>query len=228
MIQDFRFALRQLLKTPGFTAVALLTLALAIGVNSAIFALVNSVILRPVVPVRPAEVVNVFTARQDATRDYRPFTYNEFTALRRQNDVFSDVAAMGFSLAGIGRGDNIRRSFIFLASENFFSLLGVKPVVGRFFDAAECRPNANVSVVVASYPYWQKLGGRPDAPMPSSRRISGCRSGFTRSSAPPSMTTAPNWISQRRRITPLILSPASVPASPSSRPPRDCPRSPSA
>jgi hypothetical protein len=162
MIQDFRFAFRQLMRTPGFTAIAVLTLAIAIGVNSAIFALVNSVILRPVVPVRPAEVVNVFTARQNASHDYRPFSYNEFVALRENNQVFSDVAAMGFSLAGIGRGDNIQRSFIFIASENFFSLMGVKPAIGRFFDAAECKPNANVSVVIASYPYWKKLGGRTD------------------------------------------------------------------
>ncbi|MGI8956511.1 MAG: ADOP family duplicated permease [Chthoniobacterales bacterium] len=162
MIQDFKFAFRQLLKTPGFTTVAVLTLAIAIGVNSAVFALVHGVILRPVVPVRPAEVVNVFTARQGAAHDYRPFTYNEFRTLRENNDVFSDVAAMGFGLAGIGNGDSMRRSFIFLTSENFFSLMGVKPAVGRFYDAAECKPDANVPVVVASYPYYKKLGGRPD------------------------------------------------------------------
>src|SRR2546423_15613090 len=78
MMQDFRFALRQLLKTPGFTSVAVLTLALAIGVNSAIFALINGVLLKPVVPLRPAEVVNVFTARQNASHDYRQFPYNEY------------------------------------------------------------------------------------------------------------------------------------------------------
>src|SRR5437867_2509235 len=72
MMQDFRFALRQLLKTPGFTTVAVLTLALAIGVNSAIFALINGVLLKPVVPVRPAEVVNVFTARQNAAAKVDP------------------------------------------------------------------------------------------------------------------------------------------------------------
>ena len=75
-MQDFRFAVRQLLKTPGFTTVAVLTLALAIGVNSAIFALINGVVLKPVVPVRPAEVVNVFTARQNASHDYRQFSHN--------------------------------------------------------------------------------------------------------------------------------------------------------
>ena len=81
-MQDFRFAVRQLLKTPGFTTVAILTLALAIGVNSAIFALINGVLLKPVVPVRPAEVVNVFTARQNASHDYRQFSYNEYRDLR--------------------------------------------------------------------------------------------------------------------------------------------------
>ncbi|MDQ3116068.1 MAG: ABC transporter permease [Verrucomicrobiota bacterium] len=162
MLQDFRFAFRQLLKTPGFTLIAVLTLAVAIGVNSAIFALVNGVILRPVVPVRPAEVVNVFSARQGAARDYRPFSYNEFSALRESNDVFADVAAMGFGLAGIGREESMRRSFVFLTSSNFFSLMGVKPAVGRFYDAAEGRPEANIPVVVASYPYWKKLGGRAD------------------------------------------------------------------
>ncbi|HEY2712058.1 MAG TPA: ABC transporter permease [Chthoniobacterales bacterium] len=162
MIHDLKFAFRQLLKTPGFTAIAVLTLAVAIGVNSAIFALVNSVILRPTVRVRPQEVVNLFTARQGAAHDYRPFSYNEFTALRQSNDVFSDVAAMGFGLAGIGRDESMRRSFVFLTSENFFSLLGVKPALGRFYDAAECKPEANVPVVVASYSYWKKLGGRAD------------------------------------------------------------------
>jgi predicted permease len=56
----------------------------------------------------------------------------------------------------------MQRSFVFLSSDNFFSLMGVKPALGRFYDAAECKPDANVPVVVASYPYWKKLGGRAD------------------------------------------------------------------
>src|SRR5256885_16701543 len=103
MRQDFRFALRQLLKTPGFTTVAILTLALAIGVNSAIFALINGVLLKPVVPLRPAEVVNVFTARQNASHDYRQFSYNEYRELRENGgEVFVHVCARGFSLAATG------------------------------------------------------------------------------------------------------------------------------
>src|SRR6266480_7414965 len=126
MIKDFKFALRQLLKAPGFTSVAVITLALAIGVNSAIFALINSVVLHPMVPVRPAEVVNVFNCRQNANHDYRQFSYNEFRELRGNGgDLFVDLAAIEFAVAGIGRDHEMRRSFAFVTSENYFSLMGV-------------------------------------------------------------------------------------------------------
>jgi predicted permease len=173
MIQDFKFAFRQLLKSPGFTAVAVLTLALAIGVNSAIFALINGAALRSPVPLRPAEVVNVFTARQNANRDYRQFSYDEYRAVRESgSDVFADVAALEFSLAGIGADQNMRRSFVFCTSENFFSLMGIRPALGRFYTAEECRPNASVPVVVASYGFWQRMGGRNDF-VGSSVRVNG-------------------------------------------------------
>src|SRR6478735_5016430 len=163
MMQDFRFAVRQLLKTPGFTTVAVLTLALAIGVNSAIFALINGVLLKPVVPLRPAEVVNVFTARQNASHDYRQFSYNEYRELRENGgDVFVDVAALEFAVAGIGRDHEMRRSFAFLTSENYFPMLGVQAFRGRFYNAEECKPNANMAVLVSSYGFWKRNGARDD------------------------------------------------------------------
>src|SRR5216117_2564264 len=163
MIPDFRFAVRQLLKTPGFTTVAMLTLTLAIGVNSAIFALINGVVLKPVVPVRPNEVVNVFTARQNASHDYRQFSYNEYRELRENGgDVFVNVAALEFAVAGIGRDHDMRRSFAFLTSENYFPMMGVQPFRGRFYSAEECKPNASIAVVVASYGFWKRQGGRHD------------------------------------------------------------------
>ncbi len=163
MIQDFKFAFRQLLKSPGFTAVAVLTLALAIGVNSAIFALINGVVLHPVVPERPNEVVNVFSARQNASHDYRQFSYNEYRELRENGgNVFADVAALEFAVAGIGRDHEMRRSFAFLTSENYFSLMGAKPYRGRFYSGEECKPNANITVVVTSYGFWKRMGSRAD------------------------------------------------------------------
>jgi len=163
MIQDFKFAFRQLLKSPAFTSVAVLTLALAIGVNSAIFAMVKATVLHPVVPRRPNEIVNVFTARQNASHDYRQFSYNEYRELRENGgDVFSDVAALEFAVAGIGRDHEMRRSFAFLTSENYFSMMGTQPFRGRFYNAEECKPNANIPVVVASYAFWKRMGGRAD------------------------------------------------------------------
>jgi putative ABC transport system permease protein len=163
MIQDFRFAFRQLIKTPGFTAAAVLTLALAIGVNSAIFALINGVVLHPMVPLRSREVVNVFNCRQNANHDYRPFSYREYRELRENSpDLFADLAALEFAVAGIGRDQEMRRSFAFLTSENYFSLMGVQPFGGRFYNAEECKPNANIAVVVASYGFWKRQGGRND------------------------------------------------------------------
>jgi len=162
-MNDFRFALRQLRKSPGFTFLAIITLALGIGVNSAIFALINGVVLRSTIPLRPHEVVNVFTVRQNASHDYRQFSHAEYRELRENSgDIFTDVAAQEFAVAGIGQDQNMRRSFAFLTSENFFSLMGVRPVIGRFYNAEECRPNANVPVVVASYGFWKRMGGRSD------------------------------------------------------------------
>ncbi len=162
-MNDLRFALRQLRKSPGFTSLAIVTLALGIGVNAAIFALVNGVVLRPMIPLRAEEVVGIFTARQNASHDYRQFSHSEYRDLRENgSDLFVDLAALEFAVAGIGRDHEMRRSFAFLTSENFFSLMGVQPVRGRFYTAAECRPNANMPVVVASYAFWKRMGGRND------------------------------------------------------------------
>ena len=162
-MNDFRFAVRQLCKSPGFTSLAIVTLALGIGVNSAIFALVNGVVLRPMIPLRAQEVVGIFTARQNASHDYRQFSHTEYRDLRENgSDLFSDLAALEFGVAGIGRDHEMRRSFAFLTSENFFSLMGVRPARGRFYTAEECRPNANIPVVVASYAFWKRMGGRND------------------------------------------------------------------
>ena len=162
-MNDLKFALRQLRKSPGFTTLAVATLALGIGVNSAVFSLVNGLVLRSPIPLRPEEVVNVFTARQNASHDYRLFSHTEYRDLRENGgDLFADFAALEFAVAGIGRDHEMQRSFAFLTSENFFSLMGVQPVQGRFYSAEECRPYANVPVVVASYAFWKRMGGRND------------------------------------------------------------------
>ena len=100
------------------------------------------------VPVRPEEVVNRFQrAARARARITGSFRTTNISPCAKAADVFADVAAVEFALAGLGRQENMRRSFVFLTSENFFSLMGVKPALGRFYNAEESRPNANIPVV---------------------------------------------------------------------------------
>lgn len=172
MLSDLRFALRQMTKSPAFTAVAVLALALAIGVNAGIFAVVNGVFLRTPVSRSRGEVAEIYTARRGAAREFRQFSHEEFQALRRSDTVFADVAAVTFALAGIGEGGGMRRSFAFLVSENYLPLFGAKPLRGRFFSADECRPGTNALVTVASYNLWQRLGAS-ESFVGSTLRING-------------------------------------------------------
>jgi hypothetical protein len=151
--------LRQLLKSPGFTAIAVFTLALAIGVNSAIFALINGVILKPVVPLKPEEVVNVFTRGKTRARSTASSRMTSTAPCERTARVFADVAAVQFALAGIGRDEAMRRSFAFFHLREL--LLDARREAGHraFYTAEESRPNANVRVVVASHGFWKKMGG---------------------------------------------------------------------
>jgi hypothetical protein len=127
LLADLRYTLRTLGKSPGFVAVATVTLALAIGVNSAIFSLVNGLILRPVVPKRPAEVVSVFTARKEASRDYRQFSYAEFTALREAASCSATSRQSTSRSPGLPatRVDAPRLRLRRL--DNFFSFMGAQP-----------------------------------------------------------------------------------------------------
>jgi putative ABC transport system permease protein len=162
MVADLKLALRLLAKSRGFSAVAILTLAITIGVNSAIFSLIDGALLRPAVPHKPEEVVCLFTGSRDAQRSFRQFSYAEFLALREPSAVFRDVAAVNFNYVSLGREMDLRRALAFMVSDNFFELMGTRPAAGRFFTEQETRPNAHERVVVASYTLWERNGARPD------------------------------------------------------------------
>lgn len=82
--------------------------------------------------------------------------------MRGPNAVFADVAAVNFNCVSVGRGGDLRRPFAFVVSDNYFRLMGARPVLGRFFNARETRPNANERVVVASYNLWRRQDSQPD------------------------------------------------------------------
>jgi predicted permease len=156
--QDLRFGARMLLKHPGFTLIAVCTLALGIGANTAIFSLIDAVLLRPMVYANPDQLVMVW---EDATaigfpRDTpAPANYQDW---KTQNQVFQDVAARdhrNFNLAGEGEPEKLMGYGV---TANFLPLLGVTPALGRNFSPDEDKPGA-AKVAIISHQFWQSRYG---------------------------------------------------------------------
>src|ERR1051326_2182074 len=132
-MNDLRFAFRQLRKSPGFTFVALITLALGIGANTAIFSVVNAVLLRPLPFTNPDRVMMVWERRANSREANLPVSGHEFVAWKERSQTFAALALVqpdGFNLTG--RGDPITVSGA-RVSADFFSVIGVAPMLGRGF-----------------------------------------------------------------------------------------------
>src|ERR1041384_5796503 len=127
MIQDLRFALRQLWKAPGFTFAAVIVLALGIGTNTAIFSLVNMMVLQPPAYQRPAEIVQLYPQDKKDPKNFRAFSYPTYCDIRDQNTVFSGLLAHNDSVVGFGEKGNFRRAIVDIVSSNYFSVLGSMP-----------------------------------------------------------------------------------------------------
>jgi predicted permease len=164
-LQDLRFAARVLVRNPGFTAVAVLSLALGIGANSTIFTLVNAVLLRPLPMQDPDRLVAVFTTderNRGSFFNYMQTSRPNFQDYLKSNDVFSGmVAHSGLALAFSGKGEP-EQIFGELVSGDFFGVLGVKPALGRAFLPDEDKVPGASLVTVLSDSFWQRrLGGDP-------------------------------------------------------------------
>ena len=156
MVQDLRFAVRQLVKAPGFTIAAVTVLALGIGVNTAVFSLVNTLFFAPPAYAKPHEVVQLFSQDKKNPKKFRGFSYPTYLDIRNQNTVFSDAMSFNLSLIGIGQKGDTRRAFAAIVSSNYFSVLGVPLARGRAFLPEEETPGRNAPVAIVSYRYWQK------------------------------------------------------------------------
>ena len=154
--QDLRYGLRLMAKSPGFTTVAVITLALGIGANTAIFSVVNTVLLRPLPYKDPGRLVWVtdFIPRQNNTLVFD----SDYFAWAKRNQVFEGMAAystIDFTLTGVGDSERLEATRV---TAGFFPLLGVAPVLGRTFLAAEDRPGGP-QVCVLSHELWQRRFG---------------------------------------------------------------------
>jgi len=156
--QDLRFGARMLLKQRGFTLIAVLTLALGIGANTAIFSLVNTILLRPL-PVRePNRLVSVFPTIL-RTHEPQAFSYPNYVDVRDRNDVLTDFAAFTFVGVSLSRNGNNEIVYGYAASGNYFELLGVQAALGRVFTKDDDRTPGAHPVAVLSYASWQKRFG---------------------------------------------------------------------
>jgi putative ABC transport system permease protein len=154
--QDLRYGVRMLLKQPVFTIVAVIALALGIGANTAIFSVVNAVLLRPL-PYEESDRL-VFLSERSQQMDGMSISYPNFTDWREQNQAFESIAVYNrgsYNLTGVGNPERLLAS---QSSANLFSILKVNPVRGRVFTNDEDKPGA-ASVVVLSYGLWQRRFG---------------------------------------------------------------------
>jgi predicted permease len=156
MIRDFKFALRQLLKAPGFTLAAVIVLALGIGVNTAVFSLVNTLFFASPAYAKPHEMVQLFSQDKTDPKKFRGFSYPTYLDIRDQNTVFTDVLSFNLALIGIGQKGDARRAFAGVVTSNYFSVLGVPLARGRTFLPEEEKPGHEAPVAIASYSYWEK------------------------------------------------------------------------
>ncbi|HEY7289645.1 MAG TPA: ADOP family duplicated permease [Vicinamibacterales bacterium] len=157
MFQDLRHSLRLLRRSPVFTAVAVLVLALGIGANTAVFSLVNTLVLQPRQG-RIDQLVAVFDRDRDKPSEYQNFSYATYRDLRDRSGIFDALMAHSFTTVGVRDGDLTRQAFATLVSSNYFTTLGVGLGAGRPFTADEERPGSDARVAIASYALWRRRG----------------------------------------------------------------------
>jgi predicted permease len=158
--QDARFGLRMLAKTPGFTIVALLTLTLGIGANTAIFSIVNAVVLNPLPFPHSDQLVIIHESKPNF--EHGSVSYPNFKDWRDQNHSFSSMATANgyfFSLTGMGQAEQLKGEHI---TADFFETLGVTPILGRTITRAEEQPGAGPVVLISEGLWKRRFGGTPD------------------------------------------------------------------
>ena len=160
LIKDIRFGIRSLAKRPGFTAIAVITLALGIGASTAIFSVVDGVLLRPLPYPQPEEIVQVREVNDRGVQV--PFTEPNFLDLRARSHTLEAVAQYAGNLTIVTGASEPVRAIAVNVSGDFFNVLGVTPISGRVFTAEEVK-SGGAPVAVVSYGFWQRLlGARSD------------------------------------------------------------------
>ena len=156
-VQDVRYALRTLHKYPSFALAAIITLGLGIGVNTAVFSVVNAIVLRPL-PVRDGDRLVVIASRQTSSRTLRGVSFTDLQDYRPATiDVFEDIAGYSVGFLGLASpGGKPARVLATWVTGHYFPLLDVRPALGRMIRADEGAPGRVDAVVVLGYSTWQR------------------------------------------------------------------------
>ena len=157
LLKDVRYALRWMLRSPGFSAVAVLSLGLGVGVNTAMFSLVDSLLFRPLPVTAPESLVDVFTTGGDGD-EFATNSYPDFLDLKAQNTVFTDMLGYSPMMAPLSLGDRSRIALGQIVTSNYFTVLGIQPALGRLLVPSDDEPGA-AKVVVLSHRMWQREFG---------------------------------------------------------------------
>jgi len=160
--QDVRFALRTLRRTPGFTLTVVVTLALGIGVNTAMFGLIDGLLLRPLYE-QPENVVSVSGRSTGAGGGPRGVSYPNYLDLREGTSaIFTSLTAFSTTFVGVDAGDGARRTLASAVTADYFEVFGQRLALGRTFTTEESRPGSTRHLAVISHSVWQRRGGSPN------------------------------------------------------------------
>ena len=171
LLQDLRHGFRLLFRHRGFTVVAALVLAFGIGANTAVFTIINTLVLKPRMGAGDAELAGVYSRDRTQADAYRAFSYPNYSDLRDRKIVQS-LTAHNFSLVGLTEGTVTKRVFVDVIASNYFETFGVPLLKGRPFTLEEERPGADLPVAILSYGMFQRLGGT-DAVLGTTVKLNG-------------------------------------------------------
>jgi predicted permease len=160
LLQDIRYGIRMLTKNPGYTLIAVLTLALGIGANTALFSVVNGVILNPLPFPQPDQLVMLY--ENSPAFEKSSISYPNLKDWQRSNSTFAEIAGYrsdNFSVTGSGEAERVR---VGMVSANFFPVLGVKPLLGRLFGADDDRLGTTPVTLISAGLWQRKFGSAPD------------------------------------------------------------------
>src|SRR5882724_7238762 len=151
LLQDVRFSMRVLRKSPGFTAVAVLTLAMAIGANAVVFSVLNTMFLRPLNLPNEATLYAIEHGSDKSGNE----SYPDYLDLRDRNRSFDGLAAFDITEVGLDAGANPDRAWIYTISGNYFDVLGIQPLLGQFFHESDEHGPNSAPYIVLTYSYWR-------------------------------------------------------------------------